>query len=108
MKKILIIGLILSIGLLLIGCGGSGRDEPDEFSARIMANKFVENRLKAPSTADFASHSNSTITEISNGRFRVRSYVDAENSFGAKVRTNFTAVVEHQGGSSWELISLDM
>jgi zinc-ribbon domain len=47
--------------------------------------------LKAPSTAHFASYSESTVSPVSgnNGAFDVRSYVDAQNSFGAQIRTNF-------------------
>jgi hypothetical protein len=33
--------------------------------------------------------------------------VDAENSFGAKIRTHFEIVVKHIGDDKWELISLN-
>ncbi len=54
----------------------------------------VEERLKAPSTADFPfSYNGQDIKEIGYNRFVVNSYVDAENSFGAKIRTYFSVTI---------------
>ena len=58
----------------------------------------MEQRLRAPGTADFpfghlAEHTGAN-------RFRLRSYVDAENAFGGEVRTGFLCLVEGTGEDS--------
>ncbi len=54
--------------------------------------------IKAPSTAKFASYSDSTI--VTDGGWpvvtvSVISYVDAQNSFGAMLRQNFKVIVSY-------------
>ena len=79
---------------ILAGCSGTPRCE-DDIAAFVMANGFVEKTLKAPATADFASYTDPgvgvTRSTGANGtcEFTVRTFVDAENSFGAKLRNNF-------------------
>ena len=36
----------------------------------------------------------------------VRGYVDAENSFGAMIRSNFTCEICDEGDDRWPLVSL--
>lgn len=73
---------------------------------------FVKRRLKAPSTAKFRNpyqdDGEVVITGSDNGPFTVRSSVDSENAFGAKLRSNFTCVVT-LNGDTWKLdnISID-
>jgi hypothetical protein len=81
---------------------------PDEIGAFVMSQRFVEKGLKAPSTAHFCSYSGATVTDLGGGRFRVSAYVDAENSFGAKIRTNYTCVLKSTDGDTWTLESLHM
>lgn len=64
-------------------------DESDVWSE---AKDIVRNRLKAPSTAEFCSKSSATITK-SGKTWTIRGYVDAENSFGAMIRNDFTVVI---------------
>lgn len=49
----------------------------------------VESMLKAPKTADFPTISHWKITPLGDDKYQTASYVDAENSFGAQIRTNF-------------------
>lgn len=63
--------------------------------ATVLCQDAMEERLRAPGTADFpfghlADHAGGN-------RFRLRSYVDAENAFGGEVRTDFLCVVEGAG-----------
>lgn len=53
----------------------------------------VESMLKAPKTADFPATSHWTIVPLGDEKYRTSSYVDAENSFGAQIRTNFMCEV---------------
>lgn len=53
------------------------------------AKSIVRENLKSPSTADFCSFTQSQITHLGNGEYMVTGWVDAQNSFGAKIRENF-------------------
>lgn len=72
---------------------GSNKSKDSETEAKICAIKAVEDRLKAPSTADFCSYSEMDATYLGNDRWKVTGYVDAENSFGAMVRQNWTVTL---------------
>jgi hypothetical protein len=79
--------------------------EPDIAGATAACEKFVTDKLKAPATAKFqrgvfAQH-------VGGARFHFLSYVDAENSFGANMRTNFTCEVSDLG-AQWRLDSLSV
>lgn len=104
------ISLFLLVILCVLGAGSSdsGSSGPDKIGAFVMSQSFVEKRLKAPSTADFCSYSDATVTDLGDGRFRVSAYVDAQNSFGAKIRTNYTCVLKSTDGDTWTLESLNM
>jgi hypothetical protein len=76
--------------------------------ALVMAHQFMERRLKAPSTADFPSivSEGVGVFHMGNGVFIVNSHVDAQNSFGAKIRTRFICKLKDNGDKTWSLISL--
>ena len=80
---------------------------PTDSDAFYITKQFVEKNLKAPATADFASITDTRITHAGDTYFVV-SYVDAQNSFGAQVRTVFNATVQHNGDGKWTLVKLDM
>ena len=84
----------------------------DSDAAKIRAKEYVEASLKAPSTAKWASYN-----EFATARGRdkkgnvikdvwdVTGYVDAQNSYGAMLRTNFLVTVQKQG-DEWKLVKL--
>ena len=53
------------------------------------AQLIVEDYLKSPSTAKFCKLSEATVTHLGNGEYMVTGWVDAENSYGATIRSNF-------------------
>lgn len=55
---------------------------------------YVEGQLKSPKSADFPFDGVRHITPLGNNRFKVDSYVDAQNAFGANVRTHFKCIVK--------------
>lgn len=59
-------------------------------NAKICAEKAVKDKLKAPSTAKFCKYTEMVATNIGGNRWRVSGYVDAQNSFGAVIRSNWT------------------
>src|SRR5580693_5113852 len=62
--------------------------EPDKSKAYIISQNFVEDRLKSPSTAHFPIFDYSC-KQLEDHTFLVRSYVDAQNAFGATIRTDY-------------------
>jgi len=81
-----------------------GGDESGAWSA---ARAFVENRLKNPASADFPWYDGDAIQFLGNDRYRISSYVDAGNSFGGTIRTNYNCTVRNDGGS-WTLENMSM
>lgn len=71
--------------------------------------KWVAGELKAPSTAAFASYGESRVqaTGTTAVLYRVGSYVDAENGFGAHIRTHYVCSIQWTG-TEWNYLSLDM
>src|SRR5437868_6407417 len=72
-----------------------------------VCSEFVKDRLKAPATSDFAEYGAQGTGATKSGRaYTVLGYVDAENSFGANVRTNYVCTVKYVGGSRYRLVDL--
>ena len=76
-----------------------------KYVAIVAAEKFVGRRLKAPKTAEYAS-SEAQAAMTGCGAWQVQSYVDAQNGFGALIRTHFTALVIKGSGEEWKLDDL--
>lgn len=53
------------------------------------ATLIVKDYLKAPSTAKFCKLSDATVTHLGNGEYMVTGWVDAENFYGAMIRSDF-------------------
>ena len=57
----------------------------------------MTSRLRAPGSADYPFGHVTSVETLGNNRYRLASYVDAENAFGGDVRTTFVCVVEGSG-----------
>ena len=79
--------------------------ENDKGFAWAVAEKEVTDRLKAPSTAKFPTY-NSAIISKSGSDFKVEGYVDAENSYGAKIRTTFSVEFTKNSEESYVVINI--
>jgi hypothetical protein len=79
------------------------QSERDGFAAAYQCQNAVRARLKSPVGAEFQAPRRAAITELDNGNYRINSYVDAQNSFGAKIRTPYTCLV-----SGSQVIGLDI
>jgi len=84
------------------------RKEDNSIMAYIMMEDFVKRRLKAPATADFPGvwEREGHVRYLGNQRYRIISWVDAQNSFGAKIRTYFVGEVRQASKDEWQLVSL--
>lgn len=72
---------------------GNGYSPNREKDAWVCAQDIVNSNLKAPATAKFCSYTEATITHNGGSDYTVKGYVDAENSYGAKIRTYFTVTL---------------
>ena len=61
---------------------------PDAIELYVQAQQFVKQALKAPSTAEFPFDPISVGAD-GNGLYQVESTVDAQNSFGAPIRSHW-------------------
>ncbi len=95
------------IGVLIIGaffalsqCGSSGPSKDDgpkavqDFELRDMCEQWVKNQLKAPSTAKFSDHA---IKSTGANNWTVTGAVDADNSFGAAIRSTWSCEITLDG-----------
>lgn len=104
--------------VLLMALSGADREGPPDRSARrevsacrdgvaafVYSQQGIQELLRSPTTAKFPFISQDGVTAdrlpvaIPNGcAFQVAAYVDAQNGFGATVRTYYTAIMEYSGG----------
>jgi len=85
----------------------------DTLMAWVWAQELIESQhLKAPKTAEWPTDGwlsgrsyDEFVTYKGGGEYDIKAWVDAENLFGAKVRTHFRATVEDLGDGTWILTS---
>lgn len=96
-KQLLHISSILAIFAFIFLAFGSDDDNSstNKMLAYNYTEGFVKQRLKSPSTAEFpglfekADH----ITELGNDEYRINSWVDSQNGFGAMIRSKFSCKI---------------
>ena len=81
-----------------------------KLDAWVAGKEFARRSLKSPSTADFGSlfgESQSyeeSVTVLEENKFRVAGWVDAQNSFGATIRSDFVVLLHYDpSDDSWNL-----
>ena len=89
----------LSVIGLFVDTGGG------ETEAKVTAQTFVERQLKSPSTAEFPPTYEFTATKTEKEVWKIGSYVDAQNSFGAKLCKNWVVTLRYDGKSKWTMLS---
>ena len=113
-------GCVMAIGVMVAGQLTSGsrtvaksekastrvaRNRCDSHAGAFIASKdHVRRRLKSPGSADFP-FLDYRHRKMPGCRMFISSYVDAQNGFGALIRTNYAAVVEYRD-DRWHLVSL--
>ena len=70
--------------------------------AYVMCEDRVKEYLKAPSTAEFSGVMETQIVAQGNRKYAVIGWVDAENSFGTKLRTKYICKVTDEGNGQWQ------
>lgn len=109
------IGCLVIVGvMILFGIIGSFLEDGEydnSTMAYIMMEEFVKERLVAPKTAEFPGTFDGRVDHIQHlgdQKYRINSYVDAQNSFGATIRNNFTGEIEQVSEDRWRLNSLEI
>jgi len=110
-----VVAVIVVVGLLWASAGAGKKSnstsatpvsysKPDNADAITFAQTFVKRLLKAPSTASFPwSFNEYDVSDLGGGRWRVSGYVDAQNGFGAMLRSRWTVEMQVEG-STWKLV----
>ena len=80
--------------------------------AHIQCKAFVKARLKAPSSAEFA-FMDYAATKFPDHKYIIRASVEAQNSFGVKLKNDYVCAVQWNGSdqnaiSNWTLLSLQI
>ena len=108
---VLVVCSLTFAGAWIYGSANNKESSPkpiyDATAAQMACERFVEARLKAPATADFAPFHKQLISGNGKGPWTVIGYVDSQNSFGAMLRSNYTCTVEFSGNST-NLTSLSL
>lgn len=77
--------------------------------AYIMSQTFVKRVLKAPATAEFPRRSEVISQAIGDCKFQVIGHVDAQNSFGALIRSRYTAELQYfPEEGSWRALDVNL
>jgi hypothetical protein len=82
----------------------------DESSmARVLIKDEIKKQLKSPSSAKFPGIIEETeyVIQGDDQMYIMRSWVDSQNSFGAMVRTEYTAVIQQAEQGKWVLHALN-
>jgi len=116
-----VIGLIITGVLVVWGyqaCSsissstGGSDSRASKGMAWAMAQRFIKDRLVSPGSADFGGWLEQTtdecVTDLGSGRYRVKGWVDSQNSFGAMLRSNFVCIVAYAGDNKWNLESINL
>lgn len=91
------------------GNGPTRTPSPDLFAAWVMCEQFVEDRLVAPTTAEFGSYDRSNVDYLGNNQYLVLNHVDAQNSFGAMIRQTYLCKVrDNTPDDTWSLLDLQI
>jgi hypothetical protein len=85
--------------------------ENNRAMAWIKVQDAIKQNLKAPATAKFPGildlGGDLIIEQRENHNYLIKAYVDAQNDYGALIRTHFTAVIQQVSENGWRIDSLD-
>ena len=94
-KKRMVLLIILLVMVMGFGVGCGSEEETLEPMVYKIAKEEIISVLKAPSTAEFSPIEETLIKKTLDGSdYFVSGYVDAENSFGGKIRSEYTVKIK--------------
>lgn len=99
------VAVLFGLALLIAVLPDPPPSPPSAYEAALYCQDFVRDRLLSPSTATFPDAIHAAVVRDDSMTFTVRSYVDAENAFGATLRRDFTCRA-HKVADTWVLDAL--
>jgi len=72
-------------------------DSDARVAVTTLCEREMTARLRSPGSADYPWDHVGKVQNIGGNRYRLQSYVDAQNAFGALIRTNFVCTAEGSG-----------
>lgn len=119
MKSILSAAFFIIFVCYLLSKCNQGENKPLVFDpekeatgAYVEAEMYIKQNLKSPSTAEFPFLGNSErVHYLGDSVFVVRSYVDAKNSFGVPIRSNWMVKLKRNstsGSNDFDIIESDV
>jgi len=119
LRNLISLSIVVIFAVFATGTSDSGSRSQSSPSAPtdkkaeavVYCEDAVKQRLKAPSSAEFAGSwmtKTEYVTDLGGGLYRMRSYVDAQNSFGAKIRSNFICEIEFDTQGGWKINRLEI
>lgn len=107
-KTLGLLGVFAIVGVgIWIAASGSGSATADSGTmANVMCEQFAEKRLVSPASAAWPHSRMANIEKIAGGKYRVRTYVDSQNAYGALVRSRVDCTLQFRGGDEWALESI--
>jgi hypothetical protein len=101
---VVIIGVIMLLSILgkLLPEIDHDYTKDQEGLAYSYAEGFVKKELKAPSSAQFPSYREklSHTTNMGSGSYKIKSWVDCQNGFGAMLRQNFSCTITFKNNNA--------
>lgn len=104
--------IVILIGIFAMYYFGNSSETPKQkpthsaVAAFTVCQQYVQQSLKAPGSAKWPGGYSDYTQHLGGGRYRVTAWVDAQNTFGALVRTNFKCEVRWQSDDRWYLENL--
>lgn len=81
----------------------------DETMAYVMSQRAAAKQLRSPGTAEFALMPEAKSVRTGTCKFAISSWVDAQNGFGATVRTHYVADMEYLPDSkTWRALDVKL
>lgn len=86
------------------GCAVEDDGSGDGFTAEVMCEEFVKDRLKSPATAEFSEQAH----RADGAAWVVSGVVDSENGFGALVRSDYTCELRRVSDDEWQADAVNL
>ena len=111
-----VVAVAVFMGMIVFGLSLNGTDSSSRTTtsddgkawAITMAQAFVKERLKSPSSASFPwSYDECRMTKGFGGEWSVSGYVDAVNGYNANLRTHWSLRMRAEG-DNWRLLSINI
>lgn len=86
----------MAVAAVALSACSSSSAKDRSYEARSACQDWVKDKLKAPASAEFGGHS---VDGGEQGPWTITGWVDAQNSFGAKLRNTWTCTVRLDGST---------